>query len=441
MLRRHYFCPLPFNIMKMKNLSLLMALAVTLILAGCKGGNSHKVLPDDGQLHGVAPASKYNLSKPPGMVYIPPGTFHMGPSDEDMNYAFTARNKQVSIEGFWMDATEITNNEYRQFVYWVRDSIAATMMQYGKEIDGKFQVDWKKAQTIKWGDKATIEKIDQMILTPDDRIFGKKEIDPSKLEYHSETFNLKEAAKKINEGKKRSQFIEKKNVKVYPDTLVWIRDFSYSYNEPMTQRYFSHPAFGNYPVVGVNWKQATVFCEWRTQYLNAALDKQHKATESGFRLPTEAEWEYAARGGRSQSMFPWGNYYLRNKKGCLLANFKPGRGNYPEDGAFYTARADAYWPNDFGLYCMAGNVAEWTSSVYYEGAYNFQHDMNPDIRYNAADTDPPRMKRKVIRGGSWKDVGFYLQTSTRTYEYQDTSKSYIGFRCIIDLPASVAKRR
>ncbi|HWW38478.1 SUMF1/EgtB/PvdO family nonheme iron enzyme, partial [Pedobacter sp.] len=345
-----------------------------------------------------------------------------------------------SIQGFWMDATEITNNEYRQFVTWVRDSIAATLMQYGKDVDGKFTIDWKKAQTIKWGDKATTEKIDQLILTPENRIFGKKELDPRKMIYHSETFDLKRAAQKINEGKARSEFIVKKEIPIYPDTLVWVRDFSYSYNEPMTKRYFSHPAFGNYPVVGVNWNQATAFCEWRTQYLNSYLDKSNKANESPFRLPTEAEWEYAARGGRSQSMFPWGNYYLRNKKGCLLANFKPGRGNYPEDGAFYTARADAYWPNDFGLYCMAGNVAEWTSSVYYEGAYNFQHDMNPDIRYNAKDSDPPRMKRKVIRGGSWKDVGYFLQTSTRTYEYQDTAKSYIGFRCVIDLPASIARR-
>jgi gliding motility-associated lipoprotein GldK len=427
--------------MKMKNLSILISLAATFLAAGCgKIGKSHKGLPNDGQLHGVAPANKYNLSKPPGMVYIPPGTFHMGPSDEDMNYAYTSRNKEVSINGFWMDATEITNNEYRQFVNWVRDSTAATMMQYGKEVDGKFQVDWKKAQTIKWGDKATIEKIDQLILTPENRIFGKKELDPRKMIYHSETFDLKEASKKINEKEPRSKFIVTKNVPIYPDTLVWVRDFSYSYNEPMTKRYFSHPAFGNYPVVGVNWNQATVFCEWRTQYLNAFLEGQKKATESDFRLPTESEWEYSSRGGRSQSMFPWGNYYLRNKKGCLLANFKPGRGNYPEDGAFYTARADAYWPNDFGLYCMAGNVAEWTSSVYYEGAYNFQHDMNPDIRYNAKDSDPPRMKRKVIRGGSWKDVGYFLQTSTRTYEYQDTAKSYIGFRCVIDLPPTVARR-
>jgi len=374
------------------------------------------------------------------MVYIPPGTFHMGPSDEDVNYSFTSRNQQISISGFWMDVTEITNNEYRQFTNWVRDSIAATQLQYGKDVDGRFAIDWKKAATIKWGDKATIEKISAMIVEPDNRIFGKKEIDPGKLKYHYEDFDLNAAAQKINEGKARSQFINRVDIAIYPDTLVWIRDFSYSYNEPMTKRYYSHPAFGNYPVVGVNWRQATAFCEWRTQYLNAHLEGKHMATESSFRLPTESEWEYAARGGRSQSMYPWGNYYLRNKRGCLLANFKPGRGNYPEDGGFYTVRADAYWPNDFGLYCMAGNVAEWTSSFYYEGASSFEHDMNPDIRWNAKDTDPPRMKRKVIRGGSWKDVGIYLQTSARTYEYQDTSKSYIGFRTVIDLAPTLSGR-
>lgn len=425
----------------MKNLPTLMALAALSIVAGCGKSGKTKGLPNDGQLHGVAPASKYNLTKPPGMIYIPPGTFHMGPSDEDVNYAYTARNKQISINGFWMDATEITNNEYRQFVNWVRDSIAATLMQYGKEVDGQFRVDWKKAQTIKWADKATIEKIDQMIVTPENRIFGKKELDPEKIIYASERFDLKEAARLDSKSKPRKDFIKKEQIKIYPDTLVWIRDFSYSYNEPMAKRYFSHPAFGNYPVVGVNWKQATAFCEWRTQYMNSFLESKKRATESDFRLPTEAEWEYASRGGRSQSMFPWGNYYLRNKKGCLLANFKPGRGNYPEDGGFYTVRADAYWPNDFGLYCMAGNVAEWTSSVFYEGAYNFQHDMNPDIRYNAKDQDPPRMKRKVLRGGSWKDVGYFLQTSTRNYEYQDTAKSYIGFRSVIDLPATQSRRR
>ena len=443
---KSYFYPMPKS-MKMKNHYYnLIAITALVLMSGCgllgkknKGGS----LPNDGQLHGIASSTKYTLPKPPGMVYIPQGTFHMGPSDEDVAYAFSARNRSVSISGFWMDATEITNAEYRQFAYWVRDSIVAKKMGYVKAgSDGVEYVDWDKMKTMKWNDPKVVEQLGQtdLILSPEDRIFGKKELDASKLIYHSEVFDLKEAAKRENAGKARSQFIVKKDVRIYPDTLVWIRDFSYSYNEPMTKRYFAHPSFDNYPVVGVNWLQASAFSEWRTHYLNSYLISKNRVQESDFRLPTEAQWEYAARGGRSQSMFPWGNYYLRNKKGCLLANFKPGRGNYPEDGGFYTVRADAYWPNDFGLYCMSGNVAEWTSSIYYEGSYNFQHDMNPDVRWNAKESDPPRMKRKVIRGGSWKDVGYYLQTGTRTYEYQDTAKSYIGFRCVIDLPPS-GKRR
>lgn len=433
--------PLPFKVKKMKN-AFFTTLAVTaVILSGCGKFGKSKGQPDDGQLHGVAPGGRYIMSKPPGMVYVPPGTFHMGPSDEDINYTFTARNKQVSISGFWMDATEITNNEYRMFTNWVRDSIAGKLMGYVKQgADGTEYLDWPKIKTIKWDDKATLEKIDAMIVTPDNRIFGKKEIDASKMMYHMETFDYGAAASNSDPNIPRSAFIIKKDIPIYPDTLVWIRDFAYSYNEPMAKQYYSHPAFGNYPVVGVNWKQANAFCEWRTQYLNSYLIGHKRSTETNFHLPTEAQWEYAARGGRSQSPFPWGGPYLRNRKGCLLANFKPGRGNYPEDGGFYTVRADAYWPNDFGLYCMAGNVSEWTSSLYYEGGYNFQHDMNPDIRWNAQDQDAPRMKRKVIRGGSWKDVGYYLQVSTRDFEYQDTAKSYIGFRCVIDLPPSMGKK-
>jgi len=427
----------------MKNQSfLILLLAVSVIgTVGCgKKGNS-KSVAGDGQVHGIAPAARVGMTKPVNMVFVPPGTFHMGPSDEDINYNFTARNKEVSISGFWMDKTELTNNQYRQFVYWVRDSLAAIRLGYVKTSPaGDTAVDWKKASSIKWGDKNTLEKLNDLILTPDNRLYSKMDIDPDMIVYNIQGFNLKEAARRENAGRPRKDFIYRYDQKVYPDTLCWMRDFSYSYNEPMTKRYFAHPAYGNYPVVGVNWKQAVAFCHWRTRYLNTYLEKNKKAPESDFRLPTEAEWEYAARGGRSQSMFPWGNYYLRNKKGCLLANFKPGRGNYPEDGGFYPVKADSYWANDFGLYNMAGNVSEWTSSLFYEGSYNFQHDMNPDIQWNALDSDPPRMKRKVIRGGSWKDVGYFLQTSTRQYEYQDTTKSYIGFRCVIDLPPQYKKR-
>ena len=421
--------------MRQHILPISCALMLLTTAVGCgKLSKKTKGVPDDGQVHGVAPTTKPGLTKPLGMVYVPPGTFHMGPSDEDVTYALSARNKQVSIQGFWMDATEVTNNQYRQFVNWTRDSLAAKLLKYVKTVDDVEYVDWKKAATIKWNDKAVIETLNPLIVPPPDRIYNKKVLDPEKIVYQVEYFDLKEAAKIENKAKARSSFLVKYPERIYPDTLVWMRDFSYSYNEPMTKKYFYHEAFGNYPVVGVNWKQAMAFCNWRTLYLNSFLDRKGRANESDFRLPTEAQWEYAARGGRSQAPFPWGGMYLRNKKGCILANFKPGRGNYPEDGGFYTVRADAYWPNDFGLYNMSGNVAEWTSSLYYEGSYSFQHDMNPDVRWNAKDSDPPRMKRKVVRGGSWKDIGYFLQVSTRTYDYQDTAKSYIGFRTIIDLP-------
>jgi gliding motility-associated lipoprotein GldK len=405
-----------------------------------KGKGAKKGLPDDGQLHGVAPNAKQNMNPPRNMVYIQPGTFHMGPSDEDISYQYTTRNRQVSIPGFWMDRTEITNDEYRQFVNWVRDSLSFKIL-FGQGInkdDDTMAVDWAKVKTIKW-DRETVEQLNELNLAPDNRLYGKPEIDPDKLIYRVEYFDLAEAAKRENAGQPRKNFIIKRNQKVYPDTLVWMRDFSYSYNEPMTKRYYSHPSFGNYPVVGVTWKQAMAFCSWRTHYQNAHLGKRNLAFDGDYRLPSEAEWEYAARGGRTNSMFPWGNYYTRNKKGCLLANFKPGRGNYAEDGGFYTVKADAYWPNDYGLYNMSGNVAEWTGSYFYEGSYNFLSDMSPDVRYDAKDSDRPREKRKVIRGGSWKDTQYQIQVSTRNYEYQDTAKSYIGFRCVIDLAPKMKK--
>jgi formylglycine-generating enzyme required for sulfatase activity len=113
-----------------------------------------------------------------------------------------------------------------------------------------------------------------------------------------------------------------------------------------------------------------------------------------------------------------------------MANFKPVRGNYQDDGGFYTVRADSYFPNDYGLYNMAGNVAEWTSSAFYENSYTFVHDMNPDMKYDHNKLDNETMKRKVLRGGSWKDVAFLIQNGTRSFEYSDSSKSYIGFRCV-----------
>jgi formylglycine-generating enzyme required for sulfatase activity len=226
----------------------------------------------------------------------------------------------------------------------------------------------------------------------------------------------------------RSRFIIKERINIYPDTLCWVRDFTYANHSAMTQNYFWNTAYDNYPVVGVTWSQAKAFSVWRTQIFHSWLQTNGDLFVNDFRLPSESEWERGARGDLDMAQYPWGGPYIRNASGCFLANFKPMRGRYFEDGGFYTVKVYSYNPNGFGLYCMAGNVAEWCSTAYDESTYEFAHDMAQDFEYDAKDGDAPVKKRKVLRGGSWKDIGYYLMNATRTYEYQDTAKSYIGFR-------------
>ncbi len=423
------------------------------ILTSCNNYNS-------GELTGVPGRGRYFEPEPYGMVFIPQGSFNMGPSDQDVAWAQTSFSKTVSVEAFWMDETEITNNEYRQFVYWVRDSIMRRMLgqqlddfvttedQYGNPIDPPL-LNWDVE--IDHEDEEITEILNDMYYKENERFFGRKEVDTRKLIYEYFWIDYNQAAKKTNrynfetlkydglvensqgemvEIEDRSSFIIRDRVNVYPDTLCWISDFTYSYNEPYTLMYFWHPSYDNYPVVGVTWKQASAFSIWRTRLLNNALTEQGQPFVHDYRMPLESEWEYAARGGLDLSMYPWGGMYTRNKEGCFLANFKPLRGNYADDGALTTISVGTYGPNEWGLYDMAGNVAEWTINSYDESAYSFSHDLNPDYKYNAKPDDPPVLKRKVLRGGSWKDIAYYLQVSTRAYEYQDTAKSYIGFRCV-----------
>lgn len=423
----------------MNKFKFLLVTVVAIALYSCKGAKTGS----DGQLVGVQERPKWDANLLPyGMVYVPSGVFHSGPSDQDVNYAFNAKLKQMSIVGFYMDETEITNNEYRQFVNYVRDSIAHQLLggDHLKEGDnGKQAINWDMPIDMNWetGGSATEEgsQLESMFYSEADQLGGRKEIDPRKLIYEYTWFKWKEYAKEHplldKNAKARSEYMERKKIPIYPDELVWIRDFAYSYNEPMTRSYFTHPAYDDYPVVGVTWDQCNAFCAWRTiLWNNVRLDKGEARVDE-FRLPTEYEWEYAARGGRNLSPYPWGGPYIRNTKGCLLANFKPGRGNYPEDGGFYTVNAKSYWPNDYGLYNMAGNVAEWTSTAYEDDAVAFIHDKQPDFRYDAKEDEPNVMKRKVIRGGSWKDIAYFLQCGTKSYEYQDSAKSYVGFRCLL----------
>jgi sulfatase modifying factor 1 len=427
---------------KLLKISALALVGLPVLLSSC--GNS-----GSGQLVGVQNRIQWFQPDPYGMLYLPMGSYNMGPSDQDVPYASTTKSKTVSVQAFYMDETEITNNEYRQFVFWVRDSIAHRIL--GEEIDEEhlFMVDeydqdyatphinWNAR--IEWTDPEQREALEVMYYPEFERFKGRREMDGRKLDYEYFWIDYRDAARKGGPGAPlrqrgmtdRSVFIKRDVINVYPDTLVWVHDFTYSFNEPMTKMYFSHPAYDDYPVVGVTWKQARAFSIWRTDLLNNYLRKIGGVRVQDFRLPTESEWEYAARGGLDLAPFPWGGPYIRNTRGCFLANFKPMRGNYVDDGGFHTVPVSSYSPNDYGLYCMSGNVAEWTSNAYDESSYDFAHDLNMDYVYEADDDDPPVLKRKVIRGGSWKDISYYLQTGTRTYEYQDTAKSYIGFRCVM----------
>lgn len=407
----------------------------------------------------------------PNLVYIPGGTFTMGLSEQDIEYDADAIPRKTTVTSFYMDETEVTNLDYLEYLYWVR------------------------------------------------RVF---------LDY--------------------PQVYEQ----ALPDTLVW-RD-PLAYNEPYVKYYFRHPAYQDYPVVGVNWVQATKYAEWRSDRVNemiliregilepnpdqlneenfnteAYLAGQYEGivdkpleTPSGeprkvrmedglllpdYRLPTEAEWEYAAlalpgnavfENVNTHRLYPWDGTSLRMDegpyRGKFRANFQRGRGDLMgvasdlnDQGATPT-RVRSYWPNDFGLYNMAGNVSEWVLDVYRplsledfadfnsfrgnifqvaekdQDGYLLEKDSLGRIRYrdvtieenvnrrnykeadNRGYLDPMTFQNgeqgydygvaslvnnnaRVYKGGSWRDRAYWLSPGTRRFMDQDQSTATIGFRC------------
>ncbi|WP_298510662.1 gliding motility lipoprotein GldK [uncultured Kordia sp.] len=440
----------------MKKIVVLTAVLAFLYSCGSK---------DRGELVGVK-GKKWHPEKPYGMTLVPGGSFIMGKSDDDIAQTKNAPTKTVTVPSFYMDETEITNSEYREFVYWVRDSIMRTRLAILADEEGKTDPNedgiakyafkdadttdltaWEKYnlenyvglgdtgyegrrlnrdEELVWDyseipDEFYAEVLDSLLIPEAESYNGQRTIDWTKVRFQYTWMDIQAAAK--NKGVKRTKFIRRENLEIYPDTTVWIRDFEYSYNEPMHNDYFWHDAYNDYPVVGVSWKQAKAFCEWRTLKKNIYRKERKRHQINKFRLPSEAEWEYAARGGLEGATYPWGGPYTMNDRGCFLANFKPLRGNYAADQALYTVEGDAFEPNDFNLYNMAGNVAEWTASSYDPSSYEYMSTMSPNVN-DSANT------RKVIRGGSWKDVEYFLQVSTRDFEYKDSVRSYIGFRTV-----------
>ena len=358
-------------------LKLLVVAALTIGFTGCskkgstKGGSSATGWKINDKKGGFQFNEKYKQQEnPPGMVPVEGGTFTMGKVQDDVMHDWNNTPNQQHIQSFYMDETEVTNKMYSEYLYWVKTVFPPTEENYKNLYNGAI-----------------------------------------------------------------------------PDTLVWRNRLGY--NETMTNNYLRHPGYADYPVVGVNWIQATEFSKWRTDRVNenilereGYLKKDNKIllgtevsadnnfnTESyinspsttfggneeivlkkeagkgrraaaedaknvyaqrssglilpEYRLPTEAEWEYAALalvGNREyniykgQKKYPWNGQYTRSSKrqyrGDQLANFKQGKGDYggiagwSDDGADITNKVKSYSPNDFGLYDMAGNVAEWVQDVY-----------------------------------------------------------------------------
>lgn len=295
----------------------------------------------------------------------------------------------ATVAGFYISRTEVTNKEYREFTRFVKDSIAHTLLSHFKS--GTNAIDW--SQSIDWNDN----RLEPIMVSPDERLYGKPEIDAEKIKYEIDFFGTKET------------------ISIYPDTLVWIRDFSYSFNEPLAKKYFLHPSYNDYPVVGVNLKQAMAFCQWKTRQL---MNQSGTTYEVIVRLPSSNQWESAAFDiDKTRSLFSKDKKYncnfgqITNKAGFTEKGYK-------DDGYFYTAPVKSYDAGPFSLYDMKGNVAEWTSTS------------RDDIV--GIEMKPEKEKKSfVVKGGGWNSTPFYLQAGVCQFFPPDAAKSFIGFRYVV----------
>ena len=471
-----------------KETGLLFCL-LAFLLTSCFGGKA--TTSSGGELTGSGGRS-FAEPAPYGMVLVKRGHLRMGMETVDSLWGKQTPVRDISVDGFWMDDTEITNSEYRQFVNYVRDSIIRERLadpNYGGDESYKIEEDkngdpvkphlnWKKALPRK-PNEDELRAMESVYVT--NPVTGEKMLDASQMNYRYEVYDYTTAALRRNrldpternlntdvkttpedqvwiskdtayvddEGKIVRQTINRQLsgpwdflntyiVNIYPDTTCWVNDFPNADNEVYIRNYFSNPAYNDYPCVGVSWEQANAFCAWRTDFLLKGLGAAARYVQR-YRLPTEAEWEFAAR-GKDQNEFPWQNEDVASGKGCFFANFKPDNGNYTKDGNLITSKVGIYSANSNGLFDMAGNVAEWTSTIYTEAGVDAMNDINPQLSYNAAIEDPYRLKKKSVRGGSWKDPESYIRSAWRSSEYQNQPRCFIGFRCVRSLANTTSEK-
>jgi gliding motility-associated lipoprotein GldJ len=412
--------------MKLKYL-ISISVAGALILASCSKeniGKSGDVSPTTGvpynnpEFGGFEVVAEYQQKEGPGLVFVEGGTFTMGRVEQDLTYDWNNQPRRVSVSSFYLDETEVRNIDYREYLYWLS------------------------------------------------RVF---------VEYPA---------------------VYKKAL---PDTLVWRSKLAY--NEPYVMYYFRHPAYNEYPVVGVSWIQATDYCAWRSDRVNEKIlidegylkpDPQQagdqnfntdaylvgqydglvgnpKTTAMGterkiqledglllpkYRLPTEAEWEFAAYSliGNSfderiyeRRLYPWNGHTLRNDnskvRGQMRANYVRGRGDFMgtagdlNDNAEITSPVKAYWPNDYGLYAMAGNVNEWVMDVYRPMSHEDMDEFRPfrgnvfmeverDEEGNVAPKDSlGRIKYNPVKPENAAGRRNYTQSDYRNYKDGDKNSS------------------
>lgn len=463
-----------------KIFSFMMGAMAASMLVSCFGGGG-MAMRNAGEVTGQRSYVPMEPT-PYGMVEVKRGYLNVGLQSDSL-WGTQIPQRDISVDGFWMDQSEVTNSMYRQFVEWVRDSILRERMadpsfggdetyrietdRYGDPVTPR--INWNKPLPWRKPNEDQQRALESIYKTHP--IDGTRMLDDKQLNFRYEVFDYEKAALRkyrldpaernlntdfevnpdevvmiskdtayiddngriVRETINRPlsslyDFLNTYIVAVYPDTTVWVNDFPNANNGVYMKNYFSSPAYNDYPVVGVTWEQAQAFCAWRTEFYLRSMGPQARYAQR-FRLPTEIEWEFAAR-GKEGNPFPWENEDTKNDKGCYFANFKPDRGNYTEDGNLITSRVGTYGANSNGLFDMAGNVAEWTSTVFTEAGVSSMADVNPELRYDAAKEDPYFLKRKSVRGGSWKDPLSFIRSAWRTWEYQNQPRSFVGFRCV-----------
>jgi sulfatase modifying factor 1 len=448
--------------MSIKFTHIAITLSAVVAVAGCK---SNKRLEGMDYI-GNSKTTVQTLTPlaPHGMVFVPAGSIIERELVTDTSMAVDTVPKIVTVSAFFMDQTEVTNKQYRTFVDWAADSVAIT----------DYLKDEKQAAKVKSTRK--VNGKEQAIDIPTAAIDSTKSIDWSKVDSKTplwqssspevrglllgKLYNMQNGKRVLIEGAVKYRYdrlsVNRSGVSKYvvdtvdvtPNLKVWSNDFPNSQMEVMDNNYYTNVNYDSHPVVGVNWKQARAFANWRSKMIFAttgdrSLVKQYNLQ---YNLPTEAQWEYAA----SKDMKPENFDKLstvnikdgktKKKVDALAVNFKQQEGDYRKDGGTFTMHVKSYAPNSLGLYNMMGNVSEWTLDAFSPSYRALVHDLNPVLLYDAADTESEAMRRKVIRGGSWKDNANQLTPSTRNYEIQNVAHSYIGFRCVMPAPDIVVEQ-